>query len=78
VGSYGTAGELLIGTQLTYGWGQTLAIDPYLVPNEYAALDTRRYAVMIILAGSTTLRSIKRAVKQIVDPSAAPAAPPPH
>jgi hypothetical protein len=78
VGSYGTAGELLIGTQLSYGWGQTLAIDPYLVPNEYAALDTRRYAVMIILAGSTTLRSIKRAVKQIVDPSAAPAAPPPH
>ncbi|MDB4998640.1 MAG: hypothetical protein JWM74_6072 [Myxococcaceae bacterium] len=77
IGSYGGAGELLIGTQLSYGWGQALAIDPYVIPNQYAAIDMRRYEVMIILAGSTTLRAIKRAVTQIVDPTAAPSTPAP-
>jgi hypothetical protein len=77
IGSYGGAGELLIGTQLSYGWGQALAIDPYVIPNQFAAVDMRRYEVMVILAGSTTLRAIKRAVKQIVDPSAVPSTPAP-
>ncbi len=75
IGSYGGGGELLIGTQLSYGWGEALAIDPYVVPNQYAAIDMRRYQVMLVLAGATTLRAIKRAVTQIVDPNAVPATP---
>jgi hypothetical protein len=70
LGSYGGAGEILVGTQLSYGWGQALATDPYVLPNEYVPVSIRRYAVMLIVAGSTTLRSIKRAVNQLVDPAA--------
>jgi hypothetical protein len=65
IGSYGAGGNILIGTQLGYGWGQALAINPYVLPNEWAVIDTQQFSAMLILAGSTNLQTIGRAMKAV-------------
>ncbi|HEY6462390.1 MAG TPA: hypothetical protein VIY73_19615, partial [Polyangiaceae bacterium] len=65
VGSYGGGTDLLIGAQLGYAWGQSMAVNPYVLPNDWAVVDTRSYSVMLILAGSTDLRAIARAVEKV-------------
>jgi hypothetical protein len=65
IGSYGTAGTVLIGTQLSYGWGQTIAVNPYAIPNAYATVDTQTYGAMLVLAGSTNLRAVRGAVESV-------------
>ncbi len=67
IGSYGDAGDILIGTQLSYGWGQALAVNPYVLPNQYAIISTQEYGAMLILAGSTNLKAIRRAVERVED-----------
>ena len=67
IGSYGDAGDILIGTQLSYGWGQALAVNPYVLPNDYAIISTQEYGAMLILAGSTNLKAIRRAVERVED-----------
>jgi hypothetical protein len=65
VGSYGEAGTLLVGTQLSLGWGQALAVDPYVVPNTFAAVDAHTYGVLLIVAGSTNVHAMKEAVESV-------------
>ena len=65
IGSYGGIGDLLMGMQLDYGWGQALTANPYVVPNEWAAVGTQTYSAMFILAGATNLRAIGRAVEKV-------------
>ncbi len=65
IGSYGRGGDLLFGFQLDYGWGQALVVNPYVLPNEWALVDTHSYAATLILAGATDLRTIGRAVEKI-------------
>ncbi len=67
VGSYSTAGNLLVGVQLSHGWGQVLAANPYVTPNEWAIVDTSSYGVVLILAGSTSLRSLGHAAERLGD-----------
>jgi hypothetical protein len=64
-GSYGPGGDILIGTRLGYGWGQTLAINPYVLPNDWAVIDTQQFSALLVLAGSTNLRTIGRAMKAV-------------
>jgi hypothetical protein len=83
IGSYGGIGDLLMGMQLDYGWGQALTANPYVVPNAWAVVGTQTYSVMFILAGATNLRAIGRAVEKVENavtngvPAAPPLAPPP-
>ncbi|HEY3818805.1 MAG TPA: hypothetical protein VGL81_16655 [Polyangiaceae bacterium] len=65
IGSYGGGADLLIGTQLGYIWGQSIAADPYALPNDWAVVGTHAYSVTFILAGATDLRSIGRAVEKV-------------
>jgi hypothetical protein len=65
IGSYGGGADLLIGVQCGYAWGQSIAINPYALPNDWAVVDTRSYSVMLILAGATDLRAIGRAVEKV-------------
>jgi hypothetical protein len=65
IGSYGSAGDILIGLQLGFGWGQALALNPYVVPNDWAVVDTRTYSAMVILAGATNLKALRRAVERV-------------
>jgi hypothetical protein len=55
----------MLGTQLGYGWGQALAANPYVLPNDWAVVDTQSYSALLILAGSTNLRVVKRAAESV-------------
>ena len=65
IGSYGGGADLLIGAQLGYAWGQSMAVNPYVLPNDFSVVDTRSYSVMLVLAGATDLRAIGRAVEKV-------------
>lgn len=65
IGSYGGGADLLIGAQFGYAWGQSMAINPYVLPNDLAVVDTRAYTVMLVLAGVTDLRAMWRAVEKV-------------
>jgi hypothetical protein len=58
VGNYSKSGHLLIGFQFGYGWGSSVAVNPYVTPNQLSVIDTQSYTALLILAGSTSLRSI--------------------
>lgn len=64
IGSYGSGGDILIGARFSYGWGQSMAANAYVLPNAWGVVDTQSYSVMLILAGATNLRAIGRAVEK--------------
>jgi hypothetical protein len=75
LGSYGAGGELLFGTQLSYGWGEILAPNVYAAPSDWSVVKTQSFSALLVLAGATNLRAIKRAiegVKDAVTPSSSP------
>lgn len=65
LGSYWDGGELLFGLQLDYGWGQALAINPYVVPNDWTVVATQSYGAMFVFSGATDLGAIMRVVRRI-------------
>jgi hypothetical protein len=65
VGSYWDGGELLLGLQFDYGWGQTMAINPYLLPNHFSVVDSSTSTLMFILAGAANLKSVMSTVNKI-------------
>jgi hypothetical protein len=65
VGSYGHSADLLIGTQLDFGWGDALVVNPYVIPNDWAVIGTQVYSALLVLAGTTDLRAIGHAVDKI-------------
>lgn len=65
LGSYGEAGEFLFGTQLGYGWGQAIVANPYSVPNDWSVVGSNNFSALFIIAGSTSLRSIKGAIEGV-------------
>lgn len=67
LGSYGTGGELLFGTQLGYGWGEMLGPDVYASPSDWSVVKTQSFSALFVLAGNTNLRSIKRAIEGVRD-----------
>lgn len=86
VGSHGQGGDLLLGGEFSYGWGDRLAPNAYQVPARLETTGVEQYAVLLVLAGSTSLKNIKRAVEDVTKaldptapktPAAKPAAPAP-
>ncbi len=65
IGSYSGASELLVGLQLGYAWGDALAVNPYVVPNDFSVVTTYTYSAMLVIAGATDLRTIVRAVERV-------------
>ena len=65
VGSHGTGGDLLLGGELAYGWGEQLATNAYVLPPRVEATRLTQIQVMFVLAGSTSLRNITRAVQDV-------------
>jgi hypothetical protein len=65
IGSYGGGRDLLIGLQLDYGWGQALVVNSYQTPNAWSVIDTQTYTATAVLAGTTDLRTIGRAVEKV-------------
>lgn len=67
VASYGAAGELLIGTELSYGWGQRYAADVYSLAPTFGLTDTRSYRAMLVVAGAANFKSITQAITGVGD-----------
>ncbi len=65
IGSYGDGGELLFGTQLGYGWGQAVVPNLYSIPSDWSVVSSNNFSALFILAGSTNLRTIKRAIQGV-------------
>ncbi|MBX3207115.1 MAG: hypothetical protein KF764_18860 [Labilithrix sp.] len=65
VSSHGTGGELLVGAELSAGWGQRLAVNSYQLPPTIGTTGHGTYQLMLVVAGSTSLRAIKRAVEDV-------------
>jgi hypothetical protein len=65
LGSYWNGGELLFGLQFDYGWGQALAINPYVVPNNWAVVGMQSYGLLFVISGATDLGAILRVVRRI-------------
>lgn len=65
IGTHGSNGELMIGTELAYGWGERLAVSSYQLPPVIGNAEFRTYQMMIIVAGSTSLRALKRVVEDV-------------
>jgi hypothetical protein len=63
--SHGSGGDLVVGTELSVGWGQRLAVNSYQLPPDLAPTDHRTYQILVTVAGATTLRAIKRAVDDV-------------
>ncbi|MBX3192465.1 MAG: hypothetical protein KF819_36075 [Labilithrix sp.] len=63
--SHGDGGDLLFGAELSYAWGERLTVNAYQAP---PVLDTTRstgYGVLFVIAGSTNLKNIRRAVEDV-------------
>jgi hypothetical protein len=67
IGSYWEGGELLFGFQLDYGFGEALAANPYVLPNDWAVVSSSSYGLLFVIAGSTNLSSIMRVVTSMGD-----------
>ncbi|HEY1691998.1 MAG TPA: hypothetical protein VGG39_07540 [Polyangiaceae bacterium] len=64
-GSYGEGSEMLLGTQLTYGWGKNVAVDPYDSPAQLALVDQRTFGAMLVIAGSVSLTAFRRTLQNL-------------
>lgn len=65
LGTHGATGELMVGTELGYGWGDRLAVNSYQLPPVIGTAEHQTYQVMFIIAGSTSLRALKRVVEDV-------------
>ncbi len=65
IGSYGPAGHILLGAVLGFGWGQAAAINPYVLPNSWAVVDTQSYSALLVIAGAVNFRSVETAVREV-------------
>jgi hypothetical protein len=76
LGSHGEGGDLLIGGELGYEWGDRLSVNAYQVPPQLDASPTQKISLLVLIAGTTSFKAIRRAVNDIteaVDPTAKPA-----
>lgn len=65
VGSHSEGGDLLLGVEGSYGWGERLTPNVYQLPTRLEATDFHSYGLLFVIAGSTSFRSIKRAVDEV-------------
>jgi hypothetical protein len=65
IGSYGDGSELLFGTQLAFGWGKSIAVDPYVSPAQLALVDQRTFGAMLVIAGSVSLGAFRRTLQNL-------------
>jgi len=65
LGSYGDGSELLFGTELSYGWGKSIAVDSFVSPPTLAVVQQRTFGAMLIIAGGVSLTSVKRTLRDL-------------
>ena len=73
LGSHGEGGDLYVGGELSYTWGERLAVNAYQLPAQFETTPTQTFGLLVVIAGTTSFKAITRAVNDItkaVDPTA--------
>lgn len=65
VGSYRGDGALLLGLELSYGWGDRLTVNSYQAPPTIATAGHNSLGILFVIAGGTSFRAITRAVQDV-------------
>lgn len=65
VASHGDGGEILLGGELSAGWGERLAVNSYQLPPAVQTTGHSTFQLMFVIAGSTSLKALKRAVTDV-------------
>ena len=65
LGSYWAGGELLFGLAFDYGYGHTMTVNPFVLPNDWSIVRVEQFNIMFVIAGSTNLNSVVRMVNAI-------------
>jgi hypothetical protein len=65
IGSYGDGSELLMGLELSYAWGRSIAVDPFVEPTSLALVDQHTWTAMFIIAGSASLSAFRRTLRDL-------------
>jgi len=66
-GSHTEDGELHVGTELSYFWGQRLVVNSFQLPPTLAQVNHGTFTALLVVAGSTSLSSIRRAMSDAAD-----------
>jgi hypothetical protein len=67
VSSHGDGGELILGGEFSVGWGERLAVNNYQLPPDIGSTGQGTYQLMLVIAGATNLRTLKRAVDDMTE-----------
>jgi len=67
IASHGSGGELMVGGEISIGWGERLAVNSYQLPPVIGTTGHGTYQLMLVVAGSTSLRALKRAVDDVTN-----------
>lgn len=65
VGSHGQGGDLLLGAELSYGWGERMTPNAYQLPPRLDVADQSMLGLLFVLAGSTSFKTFQRAVEDV-------------
>jgi hypothetical protein len=65
IGSYGDGSELLLGTELSYAFGKSVAVNPFVEPPGLALVDQRTFTAMFVIAGGVSLSAFRRTLTDI-------------
>lgn len=65
IGSYGDGSELLMGLELSYAWGRSIAVDPFVEPTSLALVDQHTWTAMFVIAGSASLSAFRRTLRDL-------------
>ena len=65
LGSHGDGGDLLVGGELAYGWGERLVVNSYRLPARFETTGHETVSLLIVIAGSTSFKAIRRAVNDV-------------
>jgi hypothetical protein len=67
IGSYGSLGELLIGTRVSYSVGQVATVDQLAPTPTVVPTDQTEIAVALVLSGRVHLRTVGQAAIKVLD-----------
>ncbi len=57
----------MIGTEMSYGWGNRLVVNSFQLPPSFDRASHGTFTALLIIAGSTSLASIRRAVSDAAE-----------
>jgi len=58
--------DLVVGTELSYAWGEAVAIDPFASPPRLSPVEERVWGIMLVVGGRTSFGSLRHALSSVI------------